>query len=293
MPEVIEVSIATRYGDVEAEEKLLDGSSPTSRSLLFLHGGAANLRSWDGVIRHLNHRCLAIDLPGHGKTTIDPMPFDQLDDLLRDVVQSMADRKPVVIGHSFGGLAAVAAGALSGDLYGGVIAVDPPMSNAEIRYHHDTLDSALQELRDMEWPWPGVSDLDTEVERVVASMAPREDMAQVREMVRRGYRKQNDGIYIRFPRREDEIKGVQANWSIDVDDAYGSVSCPLAIALAGADGVHRFRNHDIDTRRKLTESLSQDRPVEFQVFDCGHDIPGYQSCELALFISQWLSGLDA
>jgi pimeloyl-ACP methyl ester carboxylesterase len=288
-----EVTITTRYGDVVAEDMPLENNSRASRSLLFLHGGAANLRSWDGVIRHLGYRCIAIDLPGHGKTSIDPMGFDQLNDLLRDVLQHIVDRKPVLIGHSFGGLAAVAAGSLSGDLYSGVVAFDPPMSNAEIRYRHDTLDAALQELRDMEWPWREVSDLDEEVARVVARMTPREDTTQLREMIRRGYRKQNNGRYIRFPRREDEMKGVEANWSIDIDDAFRSVSCPLAIALAGMDGAQPFRNHQIDTRTKMSKSLAQDRPVETQVFDCGHDIPGYLPQELASFINQWVSSLES
>ncbi len=293
MREVAEISITTRFGNVAAEETPSANHSSSSRTLLFVHGGAANLRAWDGVIGHLDYRCIAIDLPGHGKTAIDPMPFDKLDELLRDLTHLVAGRKPILIGHSFGGLAAIASGSRSGDLYGGVIAVDPPMSNAEIRGRHNTVDSALQELRDMEWPWWEVDALDPEVERVVARMTPRENKEQLGEMIRRGYRKQSSGAYVRFPRREDEMKGLEANWSIDIDGAYRSVSCPLAIALAGADGVQPFRNHEFDSRTRLAESMARDRPVDLWAFDCGHDIPGYQPRALARFISGWVSSLQA
>ena len=144
----------------------------------------------------------------------------------------------------------------------------------------------------MDWPWRQTTDLDAEVERVVSRMTPREDPAQLRRMVRRGYRKQSDGSYLRFPRREDEKSGVRANWSIDIDVTLRSVRCPLAFALAGADGIQRFRNHDVQRRRKLIESLAgHDRPIGCRVFDCGHDIPGYEPSALASFIGQWVSGL--
>lgn len=288
MPEATTLSIATRHGEIVAEETKPETlGAEAARPLIFLHGGAANLRSWDGVIRELNNCCIAIDLPGHGETPVDPMTFDQLDEVLQDSMQFLAVDQPVLIGHSFGGLAAVAAGSLSGDLYGGVVAVDPRLSNAEIRHGHPTLDSALKELMDMTWPWLEVEDLDAEVERVVARMTVREDMAQLRAMVRRGYRMQGNGKYVRFPRREDEMMDVQANWSIDVDEAYRTVSCPLALVLAGED------EQQLAGRRRIVESLAKHRRVDSQIFDCGHDIPGYKPSELASYIRRWVTELGA
>jgi len=290
MPNITTLSIPTRYGEIVAEDTspTATGADATNlQTLLFLHGGAANLRSWDGVIAALKRtRCIAIDLPGHGKTLIDPLTFDELAGALRDLLGYLKIHQPILIGHSFGGLAAVVAGSLNGDLYGGVMAVDPRLSNAEIRQTHSTLAKAMQELKDMTWPWLEVVDLDAEVERCVESMTRREDIAQLRAMVRRGYRMQGKGHYVRFPRREDEMKGVEANWSVDVDNAYRTVGCPLALALAGQDERH------LAQRNALVESLARHRTVGNQVFDCGHDIPGYQPGALASYISGWMAQLN-
>jgi pimeloyl-ACP methyl ester carboxylesterase len=279
-------SVPARQGDIVVEDTPA-AEETDSRTLVFLHGGAANLRSWDGVISSLGNRCIAIDLPGHGKSTIDPLRFDSLTEVLQDLNEQLGVKKPILIGHSFGGLAAIAAGSLNGDLWGGVMAVDPRLSNAEVHQAHSTLDSALRELKDMTWPWFEVNDLEAEVERVVARMTIREDMTQLRAMVRRGYRKQGNGKYIRFPRREDEMKGVEANWSIDVDEAYRSVRCPLAVALAGQD------KQQLAGRDRIVEALSRIRPVNKMVFDCNHDIPGYRPHALARFIREWLAELDS
>jgi pimeloyl-ACP methyl ester carboxylesterase len=280
------VPVVTRHGAIVIEDTSpRPAGGEALRSLIFLHGGAANLRSWDGVIRELSHRCVAIDLPGHGITLIDPISFEDLNEALLEIVETLEIHKPVLVGHSFGGLAAVAAGSMNGSAYGGVIAVDPWLSNAEVRHGHTEVDSVVQDLSNMTWPWRTATNLDEEVERVIEGMTLREDMSQLRAMVRRGYRRQSNGEFVRFPRREDEIEGVKNNWSIDIDKAYQSVGCPLFIALAGDDKRRLAR------RMRIVESYAAGRRIDSRDFDCGHDIPGYRPQELAGHIHRWVAEL--
>lgn len=80
------------------------GSGPT---VLFVHGLDSDATVWGPVIDLLNdHTCVAIDLPGHGKSPVsdDPAAYER-EALLRDLDEIIADlAAPIVlVGHSLGG----------------------------------------------------------------------------------------------------------------------------------------------------------------------------------------------
>lgn len=79
--------------------------------LLFVHGWACNSGHWGAQVRafRLTNRVVTVDLRGHGKSdkpeqdyTIDGFAED-----LEWLIGKLALRKPVVIGHSMGGLIAL------------------------------------------------------------------------------------------------------------------------------------------------------------------------------------------
>lgn len=80
------------------------GEGPT---VLFVHGLDSDADVWTPVIDLLpDHRCVAIDLPGHGRSPVsdDPATYEResllqdIDGILRDL-----DRPVVLVGHSLGG----------------------------------------------------------------------------------------------------------------------------------------------------------------------------------------------
>ncbi len=80
------------------------GEGPT---VLFVHGLDSNAEVWTPVIDRLtDHTCVAIDLPGHGKSPAsdDPVAYgrETLLDAFDDIIQGL-DGPVGLVGHSLGG----------------------------------------------------------------------------------------------------------------------------------------------------------------------------------------------
>jgi esterase len=106
----------------------LDWGGPASRPLLFLHGGALTAHTWDVVCLALRgrHRCLALDLRGHGESDHANDADYRLESFADDVaavLDALDLDRPVVVGNSLGGQAALLAAAARTDL-GGLVLVD-------------------------------------------------------------------------------------------------------------------------------------------------------------------------
>lgn len=79
----------------------------TGDCVLLLHGWASNIALFKGIIDLLkvNHRVIALDMPGAGKTGEQDNPW-YVDDYVNFVMKFLKDRKVFsfsVLGHSFGG----------------------------------------------------------------------------------------------------------------------------------------------------------------------------------------------
>ncbi len=102
--------------------------SDSAPAVVLIHGITESRRSWGPVADRLaeSARVLAVDLRGHGESpegdSYDPISYAS------DVVETMASvgmTKPLVIGHSLGGVVASAVAALGAA--GSVINVDQPL----------------------------------------------------------------------------------------------------------------------------------------------------------------------
>lgn len=276
--------ISTSYGDIACEDS---GAGQTC--LVFLHGGASNLRCWDDVRGYLDetrYRMVTIDLPAHGKSGTPHLGFNDLSQALFEVLRQLEIHRPAVVGHSFGGLAAAKLAQSFPEFVLGVMAVDPYLDSKEIKRSYSSLNEALDQVRNIEWPWLEVHDLDAEVQRCVATYSPRANQKTLEGMIRRGYRKQAGGEFLRFPRREDEMKGVAANWSIDVSELFLALACPLSIAVS-KDRVWRLekRNENLETLSRYRTHFSS------ATFNCNHDIPGLLPKQLSSYIDEWVMGI--
>src|SRR5690606_17216146 len=101
-------------------------STPGLRSVDagFLHGYACSARDWVPVAERLDGDHLLVDLPGHGsRASSAPAGFASLVDGVAALLAAL-DRPAVLVGHSMGGMVAVAVAAAHPGLLRGVVLAD-------------------------------------------------------------------------------------------------------------------------------------------------------------------------
>src|SRR5260370_26286101 len=81
--------------------------SPSMPPLVFLHGIGGAARAWHGQLDFFKHRyrTIAWDMPGYGGSA--PLPtvsIAALADALQDFLQQARAMKPILVGHSIGGM---------------------------------------------------------------------------------------------------------------------------------------------------------------------------------------------
>ncbi|MGJ9411853.1 alpha/beta fold hydrolase [Aeromicrobium sp. CF4.19] len=97
---------------------------------VLVHGGAAHAGWWDHVGPHLadQHRVLALDLSGHGRSGHrETYTLEQWAGEVLAVARSEDSDAPVVVGHSMGGFVALTAAREHGASLAGVVAIDSPV----------------------------------------------------------------------------------------------------------------------------------------------------------------------
>jgi 3-oxoadipate enol-lactonase len=80
---------------------------PARRPLVFLHGIGGAARAWRGQLEAFGdrYRAIAWDMPGYGGSA--PLPavsIATLADALQDFLQQIGATKPILVGHSIGGM---------------------------------------------------------------------------------------------------------------------------------------------------------------------------------------------
>ena len=103
-------------------------SAPT---LVLVHGGAAHAQWWAPLAPLLadQHRVVALDMSGHGESgRRDVYSVDTwADEVLAVAAAAGGSGRPVVVGHSMGGLVTIATAALHGTELEGAIIIDAPV----------------------------------------------------------------------------------------------------------------------------------------------------------------------
>ncbi len=99
--------------------------------ILLVHGGAAHTHWWDHIAPQLasRHRVAALDLTGHGDS--DPRGHYALEQWA-DEVMAVAEAaqlgpRPVIVGHSMGGMVTYIAAQRHGARLGGIQVIDSPI----------------------------------------------------------------------------------------------------------------------------------------------------------------------
>jgi pimeloyl-ACP methyl ester carboxylesterase len=128
----------------------LEWNPHAPRTVILLHGNTANAWWWEPLARVIaaEYRLLALDQRGHGDSEwarpAAYSPVDYANDIARFVAHVAANaEKPVVAGHSMGGLNVLAFAREHPDVVRGAIAIDIPVTSTRGR------DRYLQRLKSL------------------------------------------------------------------------------------------------------------------------------------------------
>ena len=80
---------------------------PDKTPLVFLHGIGGAARAWRGQLAAFSdrYRAMAWDMPGYGGSAALPsVSIATLADALQDFLQAVGGPRPVLVGHSIGGM---------------------------------------------------------------------------------------------------------------------------------------------------------------------------------------------
>ena len=166
------------------------------RDLLLLHGGADNIETWGELVRRLpDFRIAAYDARGHGRSpTPEEVSVAQLVDDVFAVADHLGLERPLLVGHSMGGINALLAAARE-DGFTGVVALD-----AVPRWwsRPNLTDSEFEEIGRMRGVgWAGTAE---ELERQIARLRegrPHADL--ICAVFRRNHELDGDGLLRRKP----------------------------------------------------------------------------------------------
>jgi pimeloyl-ACP methyl ester carboxylesterase len=118
----------------------LEWNPHAPRTIILLHGNTANAWWWEPLARVIaaDYRLLALDQRGHGDSQwarpVAYSPVDYANDIARFVAHVAANaEKPVVAGHSMGGLNVLAFAREHPDIARGAIAIDIPVTSTRGR----------------------------------------------------------------------------------------------------------------------------------------------------------------
>ena len=120
----------SRFSHSSPRIHFLEWNPDASRTIILLHGNSANAWWWQWVADELPRdlRLLALDLRGHGDSEwVNPpayKPHDYAADAANFIREEVRDRQPSVVGHSMGGIVALAFAHRYPELARGVVVVD-------------------------------------------------------------------------------------------------------------------------------------------------------------------------
>lgn len=127
MTQTTELKSATRDGVTLRYIDAGAGDPP----ILFVHGWTCNRTHWRDQMSHFakKHRVVALDLRGHGESD-KPDEDYTIDGFVDDVawcIREIGLEKPVIVGHSMGGVIAMSLARKHPDLASAVVLVDAPI----------------------------------------------------------------------------------------------------------------------------------------------------------------------
>lgn len=104
-----------------------------SPAFVFIHGWACDASTWAPQLDELSrdHRCIAVDLRGRGgSAAVPPFGVGQALEDTAAIIRELGVAPAVLVGHSLGGIIALAMNGRYPELVLGVVTIDSPITSA-------------------------------------------------------------------------------------------------------------------------------------------------------------------
>jgi len=202
-------------------------------SVMLLHGVGGNLTHWGRVapLLHGRYRLVAVDLPSHGASTAPPVhSFDHDLRAVDEVRQCLGLDRPALVGHSYGGMIAVALGAGRPGAYRTVVNIDG------LGFALDDVAPGPPAAQVPEEPSVNQGDaawLEAEISREVAEAAAIGlHLDRDGEMVRRAFQLGDDGRWRSSPSIDRFREIVRTIEALRLLPIYAATSCRTITVIA-------------------------------------------------------------
>lgn len=242
---------------------------------VFLHGGSQNAHTWDAVALLLGRPCVALDLPGHGRSswradgTYDPRVMC---DAVAEAIRTLTMRPVVLVGMSLGGLTAIALAARFPDLVDRLAVIDVTPAAGDRRRRES-----------IEPPRTTFASVDEMVEHVY-----RPHTGRTLESFRRGVlansRQRPDGTWVWQWDPAKSTSKHRVDWDGVWDDLSRTVA-PLLFVRAGSSRV--VRDQDLAEVRRLRPDADI-----VEIPGAVHSVQGSRPRELARELARLVRGGD-
>ncbi|TXN38319.1 alpha/beta hydrolase [Flagellimonas hymeniacidonis] len=139
----------TKKIDINGESLAYFDNEKGNTTLLFLHGAFINKEYWNAQLSYFskNYRVIAVDLPGHGKSTYNKGDWTgpRFGKDFSKFIQELALQNVILIGHSFGSDVMLETVAVNDTGIIGLIEIDH-MKNVGIELPQQVIDQLVQGL---------------------------------------------------------------------------------------------------------------------------------------------------
>jgi len=254
-----------RWGDVDRP------------GLVLVHGGAAHARWWSFIAPLLvTHNVVALDLSGHGDSGRRPVYVVETwaDEVMACAEDSGMGARPVVVGHSLGGLVTIAAANLYGERLFGAVVIDSPVRRPD----HESEEGERGRMFRNPKTYP---DLETAVGHFhLQPPQPRQNPFIVDYIARHSLHQVDGGWTWKFDTR------VFTRHRQGIDDYLADVRCRLAI-LKG-------QYSDLvtpDVQEYMDELLGRNSPI-VEIPEAYHHVPLDQPLALVAALRAILAGWE-
>lgn len=263
----------------------LEWGDPGNPPVLLLHGGNQSAHSWDLVSLHLSDRyhVFALDQRGHGDSEWCRGADYSVATMAADAEAFVMDRgieRPIITGHSMGGLVTLALASRRPDLPRAIALVDvgPEISEQGTRMIGDFVH------RNVEF-----DDLEEFIDRV-EKYDPYRTRAHIERTVKYNLIRRSDGRYVsKHDRRRFFPDGDEARrrlFGVPGLDELAGLSFP-ALVVRGADS----NVLEPKAAERFAERLPQGKLVT--VPGCGHNVHSQNTAGFLAAIAPFLAGLEA
>lgn len=261
--------------------RYIDWGGEAPHPVVWLHGGGLTAHTWDLVCLALRDRyhCFALDLRGHGESGW-PADGDYSLHRYSDDVGAMIDAlglmRPVLVGNSLGGQAAMLCAAERDDVDGLVLVDVGP--EPDIRGSRRII-RALSEPQEF-------SDLESAVQRAL-KLNPRRDPDALRSSVRHNLRRLDNGSWTwKYDSRAfgSLSTDVMDERTGDLWRSVDQVTCPVLIARGADSDVFTQEQADVLAARLARAEVRT-------VADAGHTVQGDNPRGLVAALEPFLAGL--